>query len=165
MSFPFISVTDLLVNHVGTTQDESLTLRRQPSFKWANSPKANKSPTKLERDETPHPSPQRLEHDIPPLRAPGPSPLPSTSTVPEKAQTQPGPSDSPKLGQQAAPKPVRQDSSDNLKSFKVSLDDPTWKVLPAALKKYRINNDNWENYAMFICYGAPGAFTTSPVEV
>ena len=44
----------------------------------------------------------------------------------------------------------------NLKSFKVSLDDPTWRVLPAALKKYRINSDNWQNYAMFICYGSTG---------
>lgn len=50
---------------------------------------------------------------------------------------------------------------DNLKSFKVSLEDPTWKVLPAALKKYKINNDNWQNYAMFICYGNPGKRTTS----
>ncbi|KIJ61271.1 hypothetical protein HYDPIDRAFT_97112 [Hydnomerulius pinastri MD-312] len=50
----------------------------------------------------------------------------------------------------------RQESSDNLKNFKVSLADPTWKVLPAALKKYKINNDNWQNYAIFICYGSPG---------
>jgi len=55
-----------------------------------------------------------------------------------------------------APKPTKQESSDNLKSFKVSLEDPTWKVLPAALKKYRINNDSWQNYAMFICYGSSG---------
>ncbi len=53
-------------------------------------------------------------------------------------------------------KPGRQESSDNLKSFKVSLEDPTWKVLPAALKKYRIHNDTWQNYAMFICYGPSG---------
>lgn len=53
--------------------------------------------------------------------------------------------------------PSRKESSDNLKSFKVSLDDPAWKVLPAALKKYKINNDDWQNYAMFICYGSPGA--------
>ncbi|KAF7356894.1 hypothetical protein MVEN_01025200 [Mycena venus] len=58
------------------------------------------------------------------------------------------------------PKTARTESSKTLKSFKVSLDDPTWKVLPAALKKYRRNNnkwendDNWENYAMFICYGS-----------
>lgn len=56
------------------------------------------------------------------------------------------------------PKPVRQESTDNLKSFKVSLEDPAWKVLPAALRKYKINNDDWQNYAMFICYGPPSAF-------
>ncbi|KAF7356891.1 hypothetical protein MVEN_01024900 [Mycena venus] len=50
--------------------------------------------------------------------------------------------------------PALPENSGTLKSFKVSLDDPTWKVLPAALKKYRINNDTWENYAMFICYGS-----------
>lgn len=49
-------------------------------------------------------------------------------------------------------------SSDNLKSFKVSLEDPAWKVLPAALKKYKINNDDWQNYAMFICYGSIGSW-------
>ena len=47
----------------------------------------------------------------------------------------------------------RQESSDNLKSFKVSFEDPAWKVLPAALRKYKINGDDWQNYAMFICYG------------
>lgn len=41
------------------------------------------------------------------------------------------------------------------KSFKVTLDDPCWKVLPAALKKYKINDD-WRQYAMFICYGNTG---------
>lgn len=43
------------------------------------------------------------------------------------------------------------------KSFKVTLDDPCWKVLPAALKKYKINDD-WRQYAMFICYGNTGAY-------
>lgn len=62
------------------------------------------------------------------------------------------------LVQPQHPRPSRQDSSDNLKSFKVSLDDPAWKVLPAALKKYKINNDDWQNYAMFICYGSPGPY-------
>ncbi|KDR80576.1 hypothetical protein GALMADRAFT_1092083 [Galerina marginata CBS 339.88] len=48
-----------------------------------------------------------------------------------------------------------QDSSD-IDSTKVTLDDPTWKVLPAALRKHRINTDEWQNYAMFISYGAEG---------
>lgn len=38
------------------------------------------------------------------------------------------------------------------KSFRVTLDDPCYKVLPAALKKYKINDD-WRQYALFICYG------------
>lgn len=38
------------------------------------------------------------------------------------------------------------------KSFRVTLDDPCHKVLPAALKKYKINDD-WKQYALFICYG------------
>ncbi|KAF8325813.1 uncharacterized protein EI90DRAFT_2019763 [Cantharellus anzutake] len=40
-----------------------------------------------------------------------------------------------------------------LKSFKVSLDHPCWRVLPAALKKYKINDD-WRQYVMFVCYGS-----------
>ncbi len=38
------------------------------------------------------------------------------------------------------------------KSFKVSMDDPCWKVLPAALKKYKINHPP-EEYALYIVYG------------
>ncbi|KAG9017107.1 Adaptor for signal transduction [Tulasnella sp. 427] len=45
-----------------------------------------------------------------------------------------------------------EDRTDMLQSFKVSLDDPCSKVLPAALKKYRITDD-WRMYALFICYG------------
>ncbi|KAH7413235.1 prion-inhibition and propagation-domain-containing protein [Cadophora sp. MPI-SDFR-AT-0126] len=38
------------------------------------------------------------------------------------------------------------------KSFRVSMEDPCWKVLPAALKKYNINAP-WEHYALYIVYG------------
>jgi hypothetical protein len=38
------------------------------------------------------------------------------------------------------------------KSFRVSLEDPCHKVLPAALKKYNINAD-WKQYALYIVYG------------
>ncbi|KAF9054433.1 hypothetical protein BJ165DRAFT_1438701 [Panaeolus papilionaceus] len=38
---------------------------------------------------------------------------------------------------------------------RVSLDDPTSKVLPAALKKHRIKPQDWPNYAMLITYGPP----------
>lgn len=38
------------------------------------------------------------------------------------------------------------------KSFRVSMDDPCYKVLPTALKKYNINAP-WEQYALYIVYG------------
>ncbi|MCJ1375152.1 Adaptor for signal transduction [Loxospora ochrophaea] len=38
------------------------------------------------------------------------------------------------------------------KSFRVSMDDPCYKVLPAALKRYNINAD-WRQYALYIVYG------------
>ncbi|KAI9671993.1 MAG: Adaptor for signal transduction [Trizodia sp. TS-e1964] len=38
------------------------------------------------------------------------------------------------------------------KSFRVSMDDPCHKVLPAALKKYNIDAD-WRQYALYIVYG------------
>lgn len=38
------------------------------------------------------------------------------------------------------------------KSFRVSMEDPCHRVLPAALKKYNINAD-WRQYALYIVYG------------
>lgn len=38
------------------------------------------------------------------------------------------------------------------KSFRINLDDPCHKVIPAALKKYKINDD-WRNYSLFIYHG------------
>lgn len=38
------------------------------------------------------------------------------------------------------------------KSFRVSMDDPCHKVLPAALKRYSIDAD-WKQYALYIVYG------------
>ena len=38
------------------------------------------------------------------------------------------------------------------KSFRVSMEDPCYKVLPAALKKYNINAP-WEQYTLYIVYG------------
>ncbi|RHZ64224.1 hypothetical protein Glove_326g179 [Diversispora epigaea] len=43
---------------------------------------------------------------------------------------------------------------ESYKSFRVSLEDPCYKVLPAALKKYKISDD-WRQYALFICFGSP----------
>jgi hypothetical protein len=45
--------------------------------------------------------------------------------------------------------------AESYKSFRVSLEDPCYKVLPAALKKYKITDD-WRQYALFICYGSSG---------
>lgn len=44
------------------------------------------------------------------------------------------------------------------RSFRVTLEDPCYKVLPAALKKYKINDD-WRQYALFICYGNTGTLS------
>lgn len=38
------------------------------------------------------------------------------------------------------------------KSFRVSMEDPCYKVLPEALKKYQINAP-WDQYALYIVYG------------
>lgn len=35
------------------------------------------------------------------------------------------------------------------KSFRVSMDEPCYKVLPAAMKRYKINGD-WREYALFL---------------
>ncbi|KAG9018370.1 Adaptor for signal transduction [Tulasnella sp. JGI-2019a] len=51
-----------------------------------------------------------------------------------------------------AEQPPGEDRSSGFSSFKVSLDDPCSKVLPAALKKYKITDD-WRLYALFICNG------------
>ena len=160
-------VTDMFMVQ---SSDESSPLQRQAPFNW-NFSKSGQSPTKTSVVESPHPSPQRLEHDL--SRSNGP---PSAALSPSSSQTlhstgegnttpKPfGPSAGGSSSQLSAngsghppkPHPHRQESSDNLKSFKVSLEDPAWKVLPAALKKYKINNDDWQNYAMFICYGSSG---------
>lgn len=134
-------------------QDDQPSIRRQPSLKWAQFVQPQKSPTKAEVVESPHDSPQRLEHDIPrhtnPPALPPPPSGPIEKLRPPQLQLE-NPSVEPPMLRS------NKESSDNLKGFKVTLEDPTWKVLPAALKKYRINNDTWQNYAMFICYGSAG---------
>lgn len=154
--------------------DESSPVQRQASFNWGFS-KSGQSPTKSNIVESPHPSPQGVEHDL--SRSNGPpsatfSPSPSQLLHSGEGNTTPkafGPSfggSSSQIsvngsGHHSKPQPRRQESSDSLKSFKVSLEDPAWKVLPAALKKYKINNDDWQNYAMFICYGSAGQYLRS----
>lgn len=54
------------------------------------------------------------------------------------------------------PAPSLMDSSDATNTTKVSMDDPTSKVLPAALQKHKIKEEDWGDYGMFITYGPPG---------
>lgn len=61
-------------------------------------------------------------------------------------------------------KPSTRDPVDAFKSFRISQDDPCHKVLPAALKKYKINDD-WRQYALFICYGNTGLFHYGSVSL
>ncbi|KDQ27001.1 hypothetical protein PLEOSDRAFT_1066280 [Pleurotus ostreatus PC15] len=146
----FTTSLNLAPHANSNSNSDSSPIRRQPSFKWANFIKPQRSPTKLDTIassstakldsiDSPHPSPQGFDSDL------------------SYAQTQPPPQPpSQPSVQPLQPLQGNKGDKDNLKSFKVSLEDPTWKVLPAALKKYKINNDNWQNYAMFICYGNPG---------
>jgi len=43
-------------------------------------------------------------------------------------------------------------SNDFMKSFRVSMEEPCYKVLPAALKKYHIQDD-WRQYSLYIVHG------------
>lgn len=82
--------------------------------------------------------PERLTH----------SPLSSIQTPPNPEQSAvayPSPSET--------STPPQIDPSDNAR---VGFDDTTSKVLPAALKKHKIKEDEWDDYAMFITYGPPG---------
>jgi hypothetical protein len=86
----------------------------------------------------------------PPALAPAlsttlPTSAPSSSITP---QARTGPSETDRTNAKDA-------AHSAAKSFRVTLDDPCFKVLPAALKKYRINDD-WRLYALFICFGNTG---------
>ncbi|GAA5880250.1 hypothetical protein JCM1840_003408 [Sporobolomyces johnsonii] len=76
---------------------------------------------------------------------------PSTATSPSDPQAHPtSTSTSTSTGSNRRD---RENTADNpYRSFRVTLEDPCYKVLPAALKKYKINDD-WRLYALFICYG------------
>jgi len=61
------------------------------------------------------------------------------------------PSSAPKPEDNTPAPSVNNGSVEIFKSFRVSMEDPCWKVLPAALKKYSINAP-WEQYALYILY-------------
>ena len=46
-----------------------------------------------------------------------------------------------------------------MKSFRVNLEDPCWKVLPAAMKKYDVRGRE-EDYRLYITYGDVGPSPT-----
>lgn len=68
----------------------------------------------------------------------------------------PNPSSTPTPGSGSRSESKNTDSAapsvEIFKSFRVSMEDPCHKVLPAALKKYNINAD-WRQYALYIVYG------------
>ncbi|KAL1965703.1 hypothetical protein VTN77DRAFT_5203 [Rasamsonia byssochlamydoides] len=68
------------------------------------------------------------------------------SNPPQSGRTDSSRSETRGGGESSAP------SVEIFKSFRVSMDDPCHKVLPAALKKYNINAD-WRQYALYIVYG------------
>ncbi|BGP15580.1 hypothetical protein JCM10213_005374 [Rhodosporidiobolus nylandii] len=89
-----------------------------------------------------------------------PNSRPSTASAAEHSATSPSSAvaTSPSAPTSSSSSRQREPSSsgntpDNpYRSFRVTLEDPCYKVLPAALKKYKINDD-WRLYALFICYG------------
>lgn len=72
----------------------------------------------------------------------------TTTSAAQASANQPKVSDS-------AQKSAKDAAGAAAKSFRVTLEDPCYKVLPAALKKYKIDDD-WRMYAMFICYANTG---------
>ncbi|KAI9930487.1 hypothetical protein ASPWEDRAFT_27010 [Aspergillus wentii DTO 134E9] len=68
-----------------------------------------------------------------------PTPTQSSRDIPSRSESRAGSGGDPP-------------SVEIFKSFRVSMDDPCYKVLPAALKKYNINAD-WKQYALYIVYG------------
>lgn len=72
-----------------------------------------------------------------------PTPTPTSLIRAQRQQDEPPPSGG---GTSQAP------SVDIVKKFRVSVDDPCYKVLPAALRKYNINAP-WRQYSLYIVYG------------
>jgi hypothetical protein len=127
-------------------QGDSNLLQGQPPLKWAS----YQSPTNLDMDFlTPHAHQQ--EHVVPySHHVPQPRFSPS-----DKHPNQRLPTDSP-TSLRNTPKASKPKASEHLKSDRVTIEDPTWKVLPAALKKFKVDNGNWQDYSMFICHGPTG---------
>ncbi|KAK2748168.1 Adaptor for signal transduction [Myotisia sp. PD_48] len=74
---------------------------------------------------------------------------PASSTRPEYPSPSAGGSTS---NSRNPPEPSSGPSVEIFKSFRISMDDPCYKVLPNALKKYNIHED-WRLYALYIVHG------------
>lgn len=83
------------------------------------------------------------------------NPAPTPSTARTRAPTR-DPYQQPQPAQQQQPEEPSTSGAgpgvEIFKSFRVSMEDPCEKVLPAALKKYNIVAD-WRQYALYIVYG------------
>ena len=88
------------------------------------------------------------------------SPRSPTGRVNEPSQSNPGPTsplwrrDEPSPSQESKQEqpevpPLNSPGVEILKKFRVSMDDPTYKVLPAALKKHNITAD-WRDYDLYL---------------
>lgn len=127
-------------------------------------------------DGSPHPSPSRAEHDVPVCTYHTISPLNSpqnqahnsrnyredawdssrgNNRALDKISNSISPTNS-APGSRGSPANSRGDMPEALKSFKITLEDPTWRVLPAVLKKYKIKDEDWRKYALFIAYSNSG---------
>ena len=73
----------------------------------------------------------------------------SGTPAPARVRAEPAPQEPPRSDGSNAPGGP---SVEIFKSFRVSMEDPCYRVLPAALKKYNINAD-WKQYALYIVYG------------
>ena len=75
-----------------------------------------------------------------------------STLAPNRDQTSSAPPQPPSAGSGHGSGGSDAPSVEIFKSFKVSLEDPCYRVLPAALRKYQIQAD-WRQYALYIVYG------------
>ncbi|KIM43974.1 hypothetical protein M413DRAFT_433200 [Hebeloma cylindrosporum] len=104
---------------------------------------------------------QSFMEELEVLRPPWGQPDEVLSLTRRRLQKSPTKVDPPESRPNPSPKQIElipnyYSNAESPEGFKIGLEDPMWKVLPAALKKYRINNEDWQSYAMLVCYGPSG---------
>jgi hypothetical protein len=76
-----------------------------------------------------------------------------STTIPEPPVPEPPVPEPPAPEPPVTEPPIATNTTEEIfKSFRISMEDPVYKVLPAALRKYKINAP-WESYALYIVYG------------